>query len=47
MVFSKGKFGIFFFVNFGWGIGVMFGCYWVGGILGVLFGFIFLVGISD
>ena len=47
MVLSKGKFGTFFSVNFGWGIGVTLGCYWAGGISGVPFGFTFLVGISD
>ena len=47
MVLSKGKFGTFFSVNFGWGIGVTLGCYWAGGISGVLFGFTFLVDISD
>lgn len=35
MVLSKGKFGTFFSVNFGWGIGVTLGCYWAGGISGV------------
>lgn len=47
MVLSKGKFGTFFSVNFGWGIGVTLGCYWAGGISGVPFGFTFLVDISD
>lgn len=36
MVLSKSEFGNFFSVNFGWGIGVMLGCYWAGGISGQL-----------
>jgi len=34
MVLSHWKFGNFFSVNFGWGIGVTLGCYWAGGISG-------------
>lgn len=34
MVLSNWKFGNFFSVNFGWGIGVTLGCYWAGGISG-------------
>lgn len=34
MVLSNWKFGTFFSVNFGWGIGVTLGCYWAGGISG-------------
>lgn len=34
MVLSDWKFGNFFSVNFGWGIGVTMGCYWAGGISG-------------
>ena len=36
MVLSDWKFGNFFSVNFGWGIGVTLGCYWAGGISGKL-----------
>ena len=35
MVLSRSKFGSFFSVNFGWGIGVTLGCYWAGGVSGV------------
>lgn len=38
MVLSDWKFGTFFSVNFGWGIGVTLGCYWAGGISGKLKG---------
>ena len=34
MVLSNWKFGNFFSVNFGWGIGVTLGCYWAGGVSG-------------
>lgn len=34
MVLSGWKFGNFFSVNFGWGMGVTMGCYWAGGISG-------------
>lgn len=34
MVLSDWKFGNFFSVNFGWGVGVTLGCYWAGGISG-------------
>lgn len=34
MVLSNWKFGNFFSVNFGWGMGVTLGCYWAGGISG-------------
>lgn len=34
MVLSRSKFGSFFSVNFGWGIGVTLGCYWAGGVSG-------------
>lgn len=33
-VLSRGAFGTFFSINFGWGIGVTLGCYWAGGISG-------------
>ena len=36
MVLSEWKFGNFFSVNFSWGIGVAIGCYWAGGVSGVL-----------
>ena len=36
MVLSEWKFGNFFSVNFSWGIGVDIGCYWAGGVSGVL-----------
>ena len=36
MVLSNWKYGSFFSVNFGWGIGVTLGCYWAGGISGKL-----------
>lgn len=35
MVLSRSKFGSFFSVNFGWGIGVTLGCYWAGGVSGM------------
>ena len=35
MVLSNWKFGNFFSVNFGWGMGVTMGCYWAGGISGI------------
>ena len=35
MVLSRWKFGNFFSVNFGWGIGVTLGCYWAGGVSGI------------
>ena len=34
MVLSNWKFGNFFSVNFSWGVGVMMGCYWAGGVSG-------------
>ena len=34
MVLSDWKFGTFFSVNFSWGVGVMLGCYWGGGVSG-------------
>ena len=34
MVLSNWKFGNFFSVNFGWGVGVTLGCYWGGGVSG-------------
>lgn len=33
-VLSRGEYGTFFSINFGWGIGVTLGCYWAGGISG-------------
>lgn len=36
-VLSRGKYGTFFTINFGWGIGVTLGIYWAGGISGEWF----------
>lgn len=34
-VLSRQQNGTFFSINFGWGVGVMMGCYWAGGVSGL------------